>query len=83
MTDKLPVFSSADFEWTKGKGYSNFGKLGIKWFPEDGFVMKSHRTGESRQFSLDHEVQEANEFFDGEGEAYRDTDGHRCQIWVG
>lgn len=78
-----PVFSSADFEWHAGEGHTTVDRLGITYFPEDGFIMKSHRTGETREFTLDYEVQEANEFFDGEREAYRDVDGHRCQIGLG
>ncbi len=60
------------FTWANSRGTSTLERIGISNFPI-GFSVKSH-TGVVKTFVPDHEVMEANEFFDGEASAYRSTD---------
>lgn len=78
----MQQFSSESFgKWVKGKTSATLGELGLSSFPKE-FEVISARTGATRRFSEDSEVQVANEFFDGEATAYISSCGRaRIQIW--
>lgn len=80
----VPVFSSRYFTWTKGKGYSNMGMLGLgdyAPFPKV-FDVRSDRTGAVKRFEIDQEVMIDNDFFDGEASAYCSADDIRVNVWT-
>lgn len=81
---KLPTFSSSDFSWRSGEGTSALGRLGLSAFPEQGFYIKSARTGVTCLFLPDSQDMEANEFYDGEASSYFSPSHNAVvYIWVG
>jgi hypothetical protein len=78
------TFAGADFNWRKGRGSSTTARLGLAHFPDNGFAVRSHRTGAIQSFIRDDATTLENEFFDGEASAYMTPDGRvKVQIWIG
>ncbi len=77
----IPTFSSASFAWTQKSGRTTVAQVRVTAFPHS-FYIKSARTGQVMLFLPDNETQEANEFFDGEAQAYFSPGANvRVQIW--
>ncbi|PZR78224.1 MAG: hypothetical protein DI537_42400 [Stutzerimonas stutzeri] len=77
----IPTFSSADFDWNKGRGSTTVGRLGLDRFPVS-FYVRSERTKQVRLFLSDAETNAENEFFDGEANAYFVPGADvRVQVW--
>lgn len=80
--NQVPTIDSNLFTWEKGRGHATIEQLGLTQLPIHGFILKSHRTGDTRRMSEDGAVMEANEFFDGEGIALISSCGYcRVQVW--
>jgi len=79
---RLPTFEGRSFDWNAGNGCGSLSKMGLKSFPHEGFRVLSHRSGQELTFVNDRERNEAHEFFDGEGMAFRAIDRDiKIQLW--
>jgi hypothetical protein len=62
----MQLFSSDRFSWNGKKGGATLRALELDGFPRRGFQVKSVKTNKWLSFLYDNEVNERNEFFDGE-----------------
>ena len=78
----LPVFEGRLLKWNSGNGCGSLIEMGLKEFPHEGFRVRSHHTGQELTFVYDRAVNEAHEFFDGEGMAFSATDRNiKIHLW--
>lgn len=79
----MQELNSNSLTWKKGWGYTDLEALGIRDFPKE-FVLRSHRTNDTRRMSVHHGDMEAHEFYDGEATSYISSCGRcRVRIWIG
>jgi len=66
-TSEIPTVCASQFDWGYGIGIANCSDLFEKsWFGGNKLLVKSPKTGVTKQFTLDLKTAENNEYWDGE-----------------